>query len=142
APPGAVATYEPRRTEAALPYNILARLPGVQQLPGIASEDFRAASLIGLPGGSFSSRLQREGGSMVGPRSGAPDSLRGVPGVSTRMLTIENGGTLMGMLQEAGVNQQDALSVIDSMRDIFSPRSVRAGQVFEANFGLEETVFP
>ena len=143
APPGAAATYEPRRTEAALPYDILARLPGARPIPGIASEDFRAASLIGVPGGgAFSSRLQREAGNMVGARGGSPDSLKGIPGVSTRMLTIENGGTLMGMLQEAGVNQQDALSVVDAMRDIYSPRSVRAGQVFEANFGLEGTVFP
>jgi len=143
APPGAAAVYEPRRTEAALPYDILAQLPGARQIPGITSEDFRAASLLGIPGRAVSSRLRDEAGNLVNGRAGdSPGSLRGMPGVSTRMLTIENGGTLMGMLQDAGVSQQDALSVIDAMRDIYSPRSVRAGQVFEANFGLEDALFP
>lgn len=140
APPGAAATYEPRRTEAALPYNILAGLPGARDLPGIASDDSRTA---GSANGNFSNRLQREAGNLASVRGASnADSFRGLPGVSTRMLTIENGGTLMGMLQDAGVSQQDALAVIDSMRDIYSPRSIRAGQAFEASFGLEETIFP
>lgn len=142
APPGAAATYEPRRTEAALPYDILARLPGARELPGILSEDRASLSLTDSQGNAFSARLQREAGNLGAGRGSATDGLRGMPGVSTRMLTINNGGTLMGMLQEAGVSQQDALSVIDAMRDIYSPRSVRAGQAFEANFGLEDSMFP
>jgi murein DD-endopeptidase MepM/ murein hydrolase activator NlpD len=129
APPGAAATYEPRRTEAALPYDILARLPGARELPGIAGDSTNT---------NITARLQREAGSLALSSS----DYRRLPGVSTRVLTIDNGGTLMGMLQDAGVAQQDALAVIDSMRDTYSPRSVRAGQVFEASFGLEETLFP
>jgi murein DD-endopeptidase MepM/ murein hydrolase activator NlpD len=140
APPGEAATYEPRRTEAALPYDILARLPGAREIPGISSDD----GLLGQSGSGFASRIQAEAGSLLNSGSGTQpsDALKGLPGVSTRMLAIENGGTLMGMLQEAGVSQQDAVTVVDAMREVYSPRSVRAGQVFEASFGLEETLFP
>ena len=103
APPDETAAYQPRRIEAALPYDILAAIPGGRQ---------------------------------------DTDTLKGTPGVSTSILTIENGGTLMGLLQEAGISLQDAFAIVDAMREIHSPRSVRAGQIFEANFGLEETLFP
>ncbi len=144
APPSEAATYEPRRTEAALPYDILARLPGAREIPGISPDDVRLAGLLGTSASGFSARIQREAGTLVGLRNApqATDTLKGIPGVSTRMLAIENGGTLMGMLQEAGVSQQDAVTVVDAMREVYSPRSVRAGQVFEANFGLEEILFP
>jgi murein DD-endopeptidase MepM/ murein hydrolase activator NlpD len=100
--------------------------------------------MLGRTGSGYSSRLQSEAGTLIGSRNNpqTTDFLKGIPGISTRMLAIENGGTLMGMLQDAGVTPQDALSVVDAMRDVHSPRSVRAGQIFEANFGLQETLFP
>ncbi len=143
APPGEAGAYEPHRTEAALPYSVLASLPGGRQLPGIASEDYRLAGIMGTTGSGFSSRLQREAGNIGGGRNAEdPNAIKNRPGVNTRTLTIDNGGTLMGMLQDAGVSQQDSLAVIDAMKDLYSPRSVRAGQAFEASFGLEETLFP
>ena len=144
APPGEAATYEPRRTEAALPYDILRSIPGAREIPGISSDDVRLGNLLGAARQSFSSRLRREAGVLIGTRDGAPisDVLRENPAISTRTIAIENGGTLMGMLQDAGVAQQDAISAVDAMRDIHSPRSVRAGQIFEASFGPEEALFP
>ena len=144
APPGEAATYEPRRTEAALPYDILARIPGAREIPAISSDEVRFGSILGNTRSGFSSRLQSEAGTLIGSRHGpqTADLLKRTPGVSTRTLAIENGGTLMGMLQDAGVAQEDALSVVGAMRDVHSPRSVRAGQIFEASFGPEETLFP
>jgi len=143
APPNQASLYEPHRTDAALPYDVLAHLPGARQLPGIASEDYRLAGIMGTSSSGFSSRIQREAGNLVGNRNANnPNDIRNRPGISTRTLSIENGGTLMGMLQDAGVTQQDALAVINAMEGTFSPRGVRAGQVFEASFGFEETLFP
>ena len=143
-PPGEAATYEPRRTEAALPYDILTRLPGAREIPGISSDDVRLGSILGTASQGVSSRLQREAGVLIGAPDAPPmaDLLEQHPAISTRALAIENGGTLMGMLQDAGVTQQDAVSVVEAMRDIHSPRSVRAGQIFEASFGPKDALFP
>ena len=144
APPGAAATYEPRRTEAALPYDILARIPGAREIPGISPDEFQLGSIVGAPGQGVFTRLQREAGVLVGATDTTPiaDLLDEQPGINTRTLTIQNGGTLMGMLQDAGVAQQDAVAVVEAMRDIYSPRSVQAGQTFEARFGPEQALFP
>jgi murein DD-endopeptidase MepM/ murein hydrolase activator NlpD len=144
APPGEAATYEPRRTEAALPYDILTKIPGAREIPGISSDEVRLGSVLGTAGQSFSARLQREAGVLVDAPDGNPitELLRENPDVNIRTLAIENGGTLMGMLQDAGVTPQDAVSVVDAMQDIYSPRSVRAGQIFQASFGPEEALFP
>ncbi len=144
APPGEAATYEPRRTEAALPYEILSRIPGAREIPGISSDEVRLGSILGTSSFRFSSRLQGEAGALAGAQvdGSLADLLEEHPEISTRTLAIESGGTLMGMLQEAGADQQDALSVVEAMRDIQSPRSVQAGQTFEARFGPEDALFP
>jgi len=141
APPGEAATYEPRRIETPLPYNVLVTIRGDQEIPTISSEDALFRDLFETNGLGFTSHLQHEGSTHLGLRQDA-GTLKGAPGVSSRILTIENGGTLMGMLQEAGISSQDAFAVIDAMREIHSPRTVRAGQIFEANFGVEESIFP
>jgi murein DD-endopeptidase MepM/ murein hydrolase activator NlpD len=53
----------------------------------------------------------------------------------TRTLRVGDGDTIMGMLADAGVPIKDANAVVDAMRPLFSPRSIRSGQTFEATFG-------
>jgi murein DD-endopeptidase MepM/ murein hydrolase activator NlpD len=57
------------------------------------------------------------------------------PKVETRILTVANGDTIVGMLQEAGVPAKDANAVVDAMKPLYSPRSIRTGQTFQATFG-------
>lgn len=139
-PPSSAQPFEPRREQAALPYNLLARLTGISSIRGISAEDaghIRQASLIaGDPAAAFG-------------RIGSSESLDGQlaaeqnnAGPATRALTVENGDTLLGMLTEAGANSMDAAAVIDALQPIFAPRNVRAGQVFEATFGPSEATEP
>ena len=39
-----------------------------------------------------------------------------VPSVETRTLKVDNGETIMGMLQDAGVSNQDAAKIVDAMK--------------------------
>ena len=120
-PPGTATTYEARRTQAALPYDLIDRVSRVGALPGIAAETYRSASL--LPG--------------TGPISPyAP------PPPEKKTLTVANGDTIIGMLQDAGVTQDDAVAVVNAMKPIYSPRSIKAGQVFEASFGAAKDSAP
>jgi len=57
------------------------------------------------------------------------------PSVEKRTLRVGNGDTIIAMLQEAGVPNKDANAVVDAMRPLYSPRSIRTGQTFEATFG-------
>lgn len=122
-PPGAAAAYAAQRTQAPLPYDLLARLTGARALPGIAAENYRAASLLPTPG----------------PVGAMADEAEAKPSTETKMLRVESGDTIMGMLQEAGVDQDDAVAVVNAMKPIYSPRSIKPGQVFEASFGKPES---
>jgi murein DD-endopeptidase MepM/ murein hydrolase activator NlpD len=138
APPSASSTFEAKQTQAALPYDLLARLTGRPMLPGIATEDYRAAGLISGTGADNPlAAAVRGAAELIGPLDGLLEAEQaGNIGPENRTLTVQNGDTIMGMLQEAGVPQQDAAAVVDAMQPVYSPRSVRPGQVFEASFGL------
>jgi murein DD-endopeptidase MepM/ murein hydrolase activator NlpD len=130
------AAYEAKRTEAAFPYDILSRLTGGPALPGIATEDYRQAGFITGSGseGPLADVL-REAAALMAPLTAAANAVRG----DIRTLTVRSGDTIMGMLQDAGVTQNDAVAVVDAMRPVFSPRNIRPGQIFEAAFGQPET---
>ena len=119
--------YEPRREQAALPYDLLLRLTGLRAVPAIAAEQpnqlYRAASLVGPDiTGPLERMLQAE-------REAAK------PQIEKRMLKVDNGETIIGMLQEAGVSKIDAAAVVDAMKPLYSPRNIRSGQTFQATFG-------
>jgi murein DD-endopeptidase MepM/ murein hydrolase activator NlpD len=129
--PGA---YEARRADAAFPYDLLSRLTGRPALPGIATEDYRQAGFIGGTGSEGRlAEVLREAAELVGPLEATAELDRG----DVRTLTVRAGDTIMGMLQNAGVAQTDAVAVVDAMRPVFSPRNVRPGQIFEASFGQD-----
>jgi len=52
----------------------------------------------------------------------------------TEMLQVARGDTLMRLLQNAGVDRQEAHSAITALRDVFSPRDLRPGQKIEVAF--------
>jgi murein DD-endopeptidase MepM/ murein hydrolase activator NlpD len=124
--------YEPRRTQATLPYDLFARLMGTNPAPGIAAEDarsalYRQASLIpGLQIGN-AARTATYG---VTEQNG----VRVHRGPDRRKLTVGEGDTLMGILTEAGVPSPDAAAIVTALAPIFSPRNIRPGQVLEASF--------
>ena len=135
APPSAAGFYEPHRTQAALPYELLARLTGSRPAPGISAEDasraiYRQAGLVpGLsPVGASPSALDR---ALITEEAG----VRVHRGPDNRTLTVDSGDTLMGMLTQAGVPSPDAAAVVTALAPIYSPRNIRPGQVFQASFG-------
>ncbi len=132
-PPDAAGTFEPRRTQAALPYDLLSSLSVKPILPGIAPEDYRAASVV-VPGlNSALASVVRNASGMAATSDATAEK---TANVSTKKLKVGAGGTIMGMLQDAGVPVKDAAAVITAMQPLFSPRSIRPGQVFEASFGI------
>ena len=128
APPVTASTYEPRRIQAALPYDLLVHLSGVRQLPGVLAEDSEG-------------RRNFQTGVVPDTTLAAEQSGTSSPAnLQTRTLTVENGDTMMGMLQEAGVSANDAIAVVDAMKTLYSPRSIRPGQMFEASFGVPDNI--
>ena len=123
--------YEPRREQAALPYDLLLRLTGLHSLPSIAAEDpnqlYRSAGL-------FSSGL-------TGPldRILAAERASSKPQPEIRTLKVGDGDTIVRMLQHAGVSTEDATAVIDAIKPLYSPKNIRTGQIFQATFGAAET---
>jgi murein DD-endopeptidase MepM/ murein hydrolase activator NlpD len=132
-PPSSAHAYEPRREQAVLPYNLLASLTGGHAVPAIGAEDGRAYNAASLVGAGFN--FPHSSG---GPLDNALAQERAQPSVESRTLTMNNGDTIIGMLQDAGVTAQDANAVVNAMRPIFSPRSLRTGQVFQARFGAAD----
>ena len=57
------------------------------------------------------------------------------PQLETRMLKVDNGDTIVSMLQEAGVSKLDAAAVVDAMKPLISAKNIRSGQTFKATFG-------
>lgn len=53
------------------------------------------------------------------------------PGTETHTVTLDYGETLAGMLEDAGVNANDANAVVTAMSRVYNPRSMRAGLVFD-----------
>jgi murein DD-endopeptidase MepM/ murein hydrolase activator NlpD len=130
AEPHTGANFEPRRMQAALPYNLFAQLIGTDPSPGIVPEDartalYRQASLVPGIVGAATRPAHRVTEHM---------GVRVHRGPDRRSLTVGEGDTLMGMLTEAGVPSPDAAAVITALKPVFSPRNIRPGQTFEATF--------
>jgi murein DD-endopeptidase MepM/ murein hydrolase activator NlpD len=135
-PASSARAYEPKRTQAALPYELLLRMTGTRAaVPGIAAEDsthlYREAGLISAP-------------NLMGPiermLAAERDAIK--PPMETKTLKVGSGGTIMGMLQQAGASNEDAAAVVAAMRPLYSPRNLKTGQTFEATFGSPKDANP
>ncbi|HXJ00879.1 MAG TPA: peptidoglycan DD-metalloendopeptidase family protein [Micropepsaceae bacterium] len=126
-PASTARAYEPRREQAALPYDLLLRLTGLHAVPAIAAEDskelYRAAGLISPD--------------ITGPldRMLAAEREAAKPQIETRTLKVDNGDTIAGMLQEAGVSKTDAAAVVAAMKPLIKAKQIHSGQTFKATFG-------
>ncbi|HYM19008.1 MAG TPA: M23 family metallopeptidase [Micropepsaceae bacterium] len=135
-PESSARAYEPKRQQAALPYELLLRLTGSRAaVPGIAAED--------------SAHLYREAGIVTGPdlvgpieRMLAAEREAIKPPTETKTLKVSSGGTIMGMLQQAGASNEDAAAVIAAMKPLYSARNLKSGQMFEATFGSTKDANP
>ena len=58
----------------------------------------------------------------------------GTPGVETRTLTLDSGDTLAGVLEEAGVSNEDTNAAIVALTKVYDLRDARAGQSFTITF--------
>src|SRR5215467_14388568 len=126
AQPSSLRLYEPRREQASLNSDLLSRLSGILVAHGNASDAagfYRQAGLIAPT--SLTGPLDR----LLSAEHETKSS------IETKTLRISNGATIMGVLQEAGVSAEDATAVVDAMKPLYSPRSIRSGQTFEATFG-------
>ena len=127
ATPPSARLYEPGREQVAVPTDLLSRLAeaasGSPAAAAPTSIAYRSAGLI--PNGRLTGPVDRLV-SNPAPRA---------PSVETRTLTFKSGDTIMGVLQNAGVDKEDATAVVEAMRPHFSPRNIRSGQTFDATFG-------
>ena len=139
APPSNAQVFEPRREQAALPYELLMRLSGTRPTPGIASEDAgkmviarntRASIASGTDDESLDNALATE---QLGVAT--PD----MPNIETRTLTVDPGDSLASVLTDAGVAQDDAQAVVNAVHAVWSVRNMRAGQTMSATFGFSAT---
>ena len=135
-PASTARAYEPKRAQAVLPYELLLRLTGTRTaVPGIRAEDsshlYREAGLISAP-------------NLVGPLEQMLAAEREAikPPVETKTLKVGSGGTIMGMLQQAGASNEDASAVIAAMKPLYSARTLKSGQTFEATFGSPKDANP
>lgn len=58
--------------------------------------------------------------------------------VSTRVVTVGRGDTLMSVLGAGGVDRQDALTAVEALQDIYNPRALRAGDELTLTFAIGE----
>jgi len=126
AQPSSLRLYEPRREQASLNSDLLSRLSGILVAHGNPSDAagfYRQAGLIAPA--SLTGPLDRLLSAEHETKSN----------IETKTLRMSNGDTIMGVLQEAGVSAEDASAVVDAMKPLYSPRSIRSGQTFEATFG-------
>jgi len=123
AEPSSAKLYEPRHEQAALPYDLFARLTGAANDAGF----YREAGLIAPP-------------AMPGPAEKLVAETK--TNLETRTLKVQNGDTIMGVLQNAGVSAEDANAIVDAMKPLYSPRNIRSGQTFEATFGPASSIEP
>ena len=136
APPSSARAYEPRREQAALPYELLVRLSGGRPTPGIASED--AGKMViannSTAGVAQSADDEPLDNALAAEQLGlaTPD----MPNVETRTLTVDPGDTLQGVLTDAGVVQDEAQAVVNALNSVWRIRNIRAGQTLSATFGI------
>jgi murein DD-endopeptidase MepM/ murein hydrolase activator NlpD len=62
------------------------------------------------------------------------------PGVESRTVTLDAGDTLAGMLEDVGINAQDANAVVAAMGKNFSPRQLKAGQSFDITYSVANPI--
>ncbi|HEX3485775.1 MAG TPA: M23 family metallopeptidase [Micropepsaceae bacterium] len=126
-PASTARAYEPKREQAALPYDLLLRLTGGHSIPAIAAEDskslYRTAGLISPD--------------IIGPldRMLAAEREAAKPQIETRTLKVDNGDTIVSMLQDACVSKVDAAAVVAAMKPLIKAKKIRSGQTFKATFG-------
>jgi murein DD-endopeptidase MepM/ murein hydrolase activator NlpD len=101
-------------------YDTLLRFAGLKSTNGVP--DIRTAGLVAPP-------------SMPGPVARVVEIQAPKPTVEMRTLRVGDGDTIIGMLQGAGVTSKDANAIVDALKPLYSPRSIRSGQTFEATFG-------
>jgi murein DD-endopeptidase MepM/ murein hydrolase activator NlpD len=119
AEPSSSRLYEPKPEQGTQSFELLSRLLG-----GPAGQAFyRQAGLVAAP--NASGPVDR----LVGAGQDAKSN------TETKTLKVGNGDTIIAVLQGAGVSAEDAAAVVDAMKPLYSPRSIRSGQIFEATFG-------
>jgi len=136
APPSSARVYEPRREQAALPYELLVRLSGSRPTPGIASEDAGKMVIANNSNASIAQGSDDEtlDNALATEQFGVatPD----MPNIETRTLTVDPGDTLQSVLTDAGVALDEAQSVVNALNPVWNIRNMRAGQTLSATFGI------
>ncbi len=59
------------------------------------------------------------------------------PSVETHTVTLDDGDTLAGALEDAGISASDANAAIAALAKVYDPRSLRAGQAFDLTYSTQ-----
>jgi murein DD-endopeptidase MepM/ murein hydrolase activator NlpD len=84
-------------------------------------------------------------GSQARPGSTLDDALAAEranpkPQIETHTVTLEQGNTLAGALENAGISKDDANAALTALTKVYSPRSLRAGLTFELTYNASPNV--
>lgn len=93
---------------------------------GLTTQTMIAAGLAGFL--SFSSATLAHAVQPLSSQSAVEASGPKASGQERRILSVSSGDTLMAMLAQANVPRNDAAQAISSLREVFDPRRLRAGQ--------------
>ncbi|MBC6439245.1 MAG: peptidoglycan DD-metalloendopeptidase family protein [Rhodospirillales bacterium] len=126
-----------------------------QQMVVITDEDFSGVRIVALSldrpeGGTWSVVVQRDGGygiraasshvdlsdfnvalAVVEPQRFGPWPEEPSGGIELISVEIPSGGILMNALTGLGIGTVQADEAVDSLRDVFDPRSIQAGQIID-----------
>ncbi|MBU6298837.1 MAG: M23 family metallopeptidase [Alphaproteobacteria bacterium] len=59
------------------------------------------------------------------------------PSIETHTATLDDGDTLAGALEDAGISANDANAAISALAKVYNPRSLRAGQSFDLTYSAQ-----
>ena len=88
------------------------------------------ASTASLPGTSGTQPTQLDDALAAERANAQPEN-------ETHTVTLEPGDTLVGALEDVGISQEDSNSAVAALATVFSPRSVRAGQMFDLTYSVQ-----
>jgi len=64
------------------------------------------------------------------------DHANGDPGVETRTVTLDDGDTLAGALEDSGISAQDANAAVAALGKDFNPRALKAGMSVDITYAI------
>ena len=129
-PPQTSRGFEAGRNTSLLPYELFLRISH----PRAAQANYASLGPIMPVKASHPSSLSISLDNASSDELAGDNSDDANRGVDTRTITMERGSTLAAALSDAGVPAADAKTVVEALRKVYDPKTLRGGQSFEVTF--------